>query len=96
MTFAVSVAMPITMPVTVSVVGRCEHPTCSVPVGCISEDTILDVATEEALLGEWHGILKRVVSPAVHTAEEKRSSVLAGNVLIQVVLEELLLSRFHS
>ena len=90
-TAAVSVA------VAMAVVGRCEEPARSVVVGGVREDTILDVATEEALLGERHSILKCIVPPTVHPAEEEGSAGLARHVLIQVVLEELpLSSRFHS
>ena len=94
-TAAVSVSVAVAMPV--AVVGRCEEPARSVVVGGVREDTILDVATEEALLGERHSILKCIVPPTVHPAEEEGSAGLARHVLIQVVLEELpLSSRFHS
>ena len=95
MTFAVSVTMSVAMTVSVAVTFT-EERLSSVVVACVSENAVLDVAAEEALLGERHSILKGIVSPTVHTAEEKWSGCLAGHVLIQVVLEELPLSRFHS
>ena len=94
MSFAVSVTMSVAMPV--SVMAFTEEHLSSVVVACVSENAVLEVAAEQALLGERHGILKCIVPPTVHTAEEKWSGGLAGNVLIQVVLEELPLSRFHS
>jgi len=42
---------------------------CLVP-GQVSEDAILDVASEEAFLRERHGVLVRIVSPAHHPGEE--------------------------
>ena len=93
----VSITMSVAMPVSVAVsMAASEEHASSVVVAHVCEDTVLEVAAEKTLLGEWHGILLCIVSPTVHTAEEKRSAGLAGDVLIQVVLEELPLSRFHS
>lgn len=59
-------------------------------VGSVGEHSILDVASEETLLGEGHSVLKGVVSPAIHPAEEQGAVCLLGHALVQVELEELL------
>ena len=66
-------------------------------IGSVGEDSILHVTAEETLLGEGNGVLERVVSPAVHPAEEQGTVSLLGNVLVKVELEEFLwaASVFH-
>ena len=89
--FALSV-VSVAMAVTVSVVGWLKELLQLMP-GEIGDDTVLDVSAKDALLRERHGILVGVDSPAHHPAEEERAVSLACDVLVQVVLEELFLSR---
>ena len=56
----------------------------------VGEDTVLDVATQDALFGEGNGVLVRVHSPAEHPAEKEGTVGLSCHVLVQVVLEEFL------
>ena len=84
------VALAMIVVAMMAMVGRREQGLPGVVVSCVGEDTILDVAAEDALLGEGDGVLDRVVSPAHHSAEEERAVRLLTNVLVQVVLEELL------
>ena len=70
--------------------GWCEEHLFSVVPAHVGEDAILDVATEDTLLGEGHGVLERIVSPAVHSAEEQGARGLRCNVLVKVELEQLL------
>ena len=62
----------------------------------ISENTVLDVASQEALLGEWVAIFLGINSPSHVSSEEKRTIVSDSDVLIEIVFEQLLgLSRCH-
>ena len=64
--------------------------------GQISEDTVLDVASQETLLGEWVTVFLGVHSPSHVSSEEKRAVVSDCDVLIEIVFEQLLgLSRCH-
>ena len=62
-----------------------------VVVAHVGQNAVLDVASQQALLRERHGVLARVVSPAVHPAEKQGSVHLLGHVLVQVVLKKLFL-----
>jgi len=64
-------------------------------VDSVCENTILDVTAHEALLGERHGVLERVVSPSVHATEEQGSGGLLRHVLVEMELEKLLGCSFH-
>ena len=75
---------------TMAVRGRGEKRLLRPMVGGVGEHSILDVASEETLLGEGHSVLEGVVSPAIHPAEEQGTVSLLGHVLVQVELEELL------
>lgn len=69
--------------VAVSVgLGRREQRLFHVVVGGVGEDSVLHVATQEALLREGGRILHRVVSPAVHSAEEQGAVGLLSHVLV--------------
>ena len=57
MSFTVSVAMAVVV-VSMSVMTFSEKHLLRVVVACISENAVLDIAAEEALLAERHGILK--------------------------------------
>ena len=77
------------------VVGRSNGHLKVVP-GQISEDTVLDVASEVPFLRERIPILLGVHSPSHVSSEEKRAVVSDGDVLIEIVFEQLLgLSRCH-
>ena len=70
--------------------GWCEEHLLGVVPAHVGENAILDVATEDTLLGEGYGVLERIVSPAVHSAEEQGAGGLRCNVLVKVELEQLL------
>ena len=62
----------------------------------ISENTVLDVTSQKALLGEWVSIFFGINSPSHVSSEEKRTIVSDSDVLIKIVFEQLLgLSRCH-
>ena len=62
----------------------------------ISENTVLDVTSQKALLGEWVSIFLGINSPSHVSSEEKRAVVSDCDVLIEIVFEQLLgLSRCH-
>ena len=62
----------------------------------ISENTVLDVTSQKALLGEWVSIFLGINSPSHVSSEEKRTIVSDSDVLIEIVFEQLLgLSRCH-
>ena len=78
-----------TMPVTMTMMSGCERLLSVVP-GHISEDAILDVASEETLLAEGRGILLRVDPPSHLSAEEEGTVVVLADLLVKVVLEQFL------
>ena len=84
------VAFAVVIVSMVVVMGRREQSLPSVVIGGVGENTVLDVATEYALLCKRHGVLDCIVPPAVHAAEEKRAVRLLAHVLVQVELEEFL------
>ena len=62
----------------------------------ISENTVLDVTSQQTLLGEGVAILLGVDSPSHVSSEEKWTIVSDSDVLVQIVFEQLLgFSRCH-
>ena len=84
------------VPVTMSVMSRwCKECLLAVVPDHVRDEAVLDVAAQDALLGEGNRVLLRIVAPPVHPSEEKRTVRLLCHVLVQVVLEELLLPVLH-
>ena len=81
--------MVLTVAVVTVVVVTCEGLLHVMPAQ-VSEDAILEVASRQAFLGDWHGVLVRIVPPSVHSAEEERAVGVDRHVLVKVVLEQLL------
>ena len=76
------------------VLGGGEHLLGVVP-SHIGEDAVLDVTSEQSLLGEWDGKLLGIQSPSVHPSEEERAGLSLNDLFIKIVLEELLGFGFH-
>ena len=75
----------------VPVVRRgCEKHYLRVVVECVREYAVLDVTSENSLLGEWNRVFLGVNSPAVHASEEQWSVITLCDLLVEVVLEEFL------
>ena len=90
----VTVRIMVISVVTVVVRGSNGH--LEVVPSQISENTVLDVASQKTLLGEWVAIFLGINSPSHVSSEEKRTIVSDGDVLIEIVFEQLLgLSRCH-
>jgi hypothetical protein len=91
----VTVGIVVVSVVTVVVVGGSNGHLEVVP-GQISENTVLDVASQETLLGEGVPVFLGIDSPSHVSSEEKRAVVSNSDVLIEIVFEQLLgLSRCH-
>ena len=76
--------------VTVTVVLRGEKSLLGVIPTHVGEGSVLDVASEETLLGERGGVLLRVDSPSHLSAEEQGTVIPLCNLLVQVELEQFL------
>jgi len=81
----ISVAMSVTMPV----MSWGEKLVSAVIVRCVSQSSVLEIATKQALLRERRRILDGVDSPAVVASEEERALIFNCDFLLEVVLEQL-------
>ena len=81
----ISVAMSVTMPV----MSWGEKLVSAVIVRCVSQSSVLEIATKQALLREWRRILDGVDSPAIVASEEERALIFNCDFLLEVVLEQL-------
>ena len=85
-----SVAVVTVGVVAVSVVLGGEKSLLGVVPTHVGEGSVLDVTSEETLLGEGGGVLLRVDSPSHLSAEEQGTVIPLGDLLVQVELEQFL------